>query len=500
MRISEWISLSGATVGRQVGDAIVTGINSDSRKIRPGDLFVCMPSDRTDTVALIPSAFEAGATAALSFKEPTSDLDLPATCAVVVSPLTKHRFADSVWRLTHAILNYPSRSMKVVGVTGTNGKTTTAWLMQMMMDTVLGPSSYLGTLGYLGQHGLIEVGNTTPFAVELGHFLADSRDAGFNGFAMEVSSHALAEHRADGVEFDSVVFTNLTQDHLDFHKSFEEYGAAKSRLFKDFPHFTRKKFRPAINIDDPFGMKLASQLESPLTFSTNPDRVSVLRGEVHSVGAQSISMTFCYEGESLRATFPLGALFNVQNALSAVGGLLAAGLDFNAIIEALHQVRPVPGRFESVSTKSGFSVVVDYAHTPDALEKLLDSARELNPSRVITVFGCGGDRDRTKRPLMARAASQRSDLTILTSDNPRTEDPASILTEVESGLLESRAYLKIIDRKEAIHEAISQAQDGDIVVIAGKGHEDYQIIGRTKHAMDDRIMARDAIKKREATN
>lgn len=499
MRLSEWIAKSGAEVESLTQDAVVNGIESDSRKTKPGDLFVCMPSNRTDTLALIPQAIEAGATSALVFKSPSNTLHLPTGFAVAEAPLRNHAFADATWKLTHEILGHPSRQMKVVGVTGTNGKTTTAWLMQMLMAAVIGKSSYLGTLGYLGNHGLVEVGNTTPFAVDLGHFLKSSQEDGFAGFAMEVSSHALAEHRADGVEFDSAVFTNLTQDHLDFHETLEAYGQAKERLFLELPAYSQKQFRAAVNIDDPFGKALAAKLEDPITFSKVEGSGARLQGEVHEVLAHSIQMTFHFEGHRVQSTFPLGAQFNVQNALAAVAGLVAAGLEFQPVVGALKRVQPVPGRFESVPTGSGYSVIVDYAHTPDALEKLLDSARELNPKKVITVFGCGGDRDRTKRPIMARISSLRSDLTVLTSDNPRTEDPDEILNEVESGVAQNRQYMKIMDRKEAIFKAIELAEEGTIVVIAGKGHEDYQIIGHTKHKMDDRLMAREAISLRRSS-
>lgn len=313
---------------------------------------------------------------------------------------------------------------------------------------------------------------------------------------MEVSSHALAEHRSEYVEFDVGVFTNLTQDHLDFHRSMEEYEAAKGRLFLELPQQTSKAFRGALNMDDTAAASLSHDLgHAAVRYWTQDCEYDIGIGK-RSVAVDSIQAELCAGSERIEVTVRLGGDYNVENLISATSGVIALGYNLSDLKEAIEKVRPVPGRFEAVSSDTGIGVLVDYAHTPDALEKLLDAVRPLTKGRVITVFGCGGDRDRTKRPKMARAASERSDITVVTSDNPRTEDPQSILDEVLTGIVAGRESVDIIDRCEAITHAVKLARPGDVVVIAGKGHENYQIIGRTKYPMDDRVMAREALEAR----
>jgi len=320
----------------------------------------------------------------------------------------------------------------------------------------------------------------------------EARERGAEAMAMEVSSHALEERRVDGTEFDAAVFTNLTQDHLDFHGTMAAYERSKWRLFDELPLQTEKPFVAAFNVDDPVGLKWSRQYTGPMVrygFGAEADLVGI----PHEVKVDRIRLSLRADKE-INIEAPLGGGFNVSNCLSAAAGMLALGFDMDAIEEALPKVRPVPGRFEAVPNDLGIGILVDYAHTGDALEKLLDSVRDLNPRRVITVFGCGGDRDNTKRPKMAKAASERSDLTVVTSDNPRTEDPQTILDQVEKGIVPGKESVSIIDRREAVAYAIHQAKPGDVVVIAGKGHENYQIIGRTKHPMDDRELARAAFR------
>ncbi len=493
MMLSEWIQLSGAPIKSLVGDSPISGIQSDSRKVKQGDLFVSMPSHRGDAAEYISKAIAAGAAAVLVAGDSAPKAGYSANVAVAETGPGFLELSEAAWRLAHAILDYPSRAMTVIGVTGTNGKTTTAWIIRQLLEQLLGPCDYLGTLGFECEDGLVEVGNTTPFAVDLAQFLAKSRDTGRKGFSMEVSSHALAEKRSDGVEFDATVFTNLTQDHLDFHGSMTDYELAKSRLFFELPSQTKKSCTAAINKDDPVGEKWLRKLPSAIPYSVSNSSSGGVYGRPNFVRADRIAMDFTYGGSSVEAEFLLGGNFNVQNALAAVAGLVAAGFEFKQVVEALSAVRPVPGRFESVPTGKTFSAIVDYAHTPDALQKLLSSVRNLQPRRIITVFGCGGDRDRTKRPKMAYAATSLSDITIITSDNPRTEDPKAILNEVETGVNAGSRYLKIVDRAEAVKKAIMLAEERDIVVVAGKGHENYQIIGHVKHPMDDRALIKEAL-------
>jgi UDP-N-acetylmuramoyl-L-alanyl-D-glutamate--2,6-diaminopimelate ligase len=404
-------------------------------------------------------------------------------------------FEDAVWKLCDALFEHPTRGMKVVGVTGTNGKTTTAWLVRDMLRSLGHKAAYLGTLGFhlLDEERVLE--NTTPFAVQVYNLLAEARSKGVDALAMEVSSHALSQRRADGIEFDVGVFTNLTQDHLDYHETMEAYSEAKHRLFRVLPSQTKKRFVGAFNLDDSHGQRWALEQDGPtITFGVRAAEVD-LRGTPIEVQVDRIRMRLEYK-EEREVVIPLGGNYNVENALSASAAMLGLGYRLGAVCEALEKVRPVPGRFEAVTNESGIGVLVDYAHTPDAVEKLLESVAELHPNRIITVFGCGGDRDRTKRPKMAKVASERSDLTVVTSDNPRTEDAEAIVSEVKTGIVPGKEAVCIVARQEAIEYAVSQARSGDVVVIAGKGHENYQIIGRTKHFMDDRVMAREALGRR----
>ncbi|MBI3721928.1 MAG: UDP-N-acetylmuramoyl-L-alanyl-D-glutamate--2,6-diaminopimelate ligase, partial [Fimbriimonas ginsengisoli] len=340
------------------------------------------------------------------------------------------RFHDALWRIAKAFFSNPSGSMIVAGVTGTNGKTTTCWMLRDMFSALGEPSGYLGTLGIRYPGTERELENTTPFPIELNRLLAEIRDAHVRFLAMEVSSHALQERRSDGVEFDAGIFTNLTQDHLDYHGTMEAYEAAKRRFFEDLPSQSSKRFVAALNVDDPVGARLADGLAcEKLTYGV---RSGMLRGEAVSVSVDHLKVRLAWQGESLEASVGLGGHFNVMNCLSAVAGCLALGKSLAEAGAGLSAVRPVPGRFESVPNRHGIGVIVDYAHTPDALVKLLEAARAIDHQRLITVFGCGGDRDKGKRPKMARAVSERADLTVVTSDNPRTEDPQAILKDVSA--------------------------------------------------------------------
>ena len=496
MRLSELVAASNASIAAHSGDADVLRPISDSRKAQPGDLFFCMPSDRTDTHALIERAAEAGATAAVLHSNKGFEYALVPYLLFAGGDIG---FREAAWRLAHTLLGHPSRALKVVGVTGTNGKTTTAWILRDLLSACGSSGAYLGNLlGYKDDQGGFEVGNTTPFAVDLANLLVEAKSRGAKAMAMEVSSHALAERRADGTEFDAAVFTNLTQDHLDFHGSMERYADAKWRLFSELPSQSEKPFTAAINIDDPVGVEWAARSSRPvIRYSLRASERALLTAAPESVGLDKIDLRFTWHGEASEpATIHLGGSFNVSNALSAVAGMLALGFPLAQVLEALPHVRPVPGRFEPVPNSLGLGIIVDYAHTPDALIKLLDAVRALKPNRVITVFGCGGDRDGTKRPIMAKAASERSDITVVTSDNPRTEDPATILAQVQAGIVPGATSVAILDRVEAVAYAVAKAAPGDAVVIAGKGHEDYQIIGHAKHPMDDRDLARRAIEAR----
>lgn len=491
MLLTELFSQSGVVADRILGEACLSAVVADSRKVQPGAMFVCMPSRNSDSHGYLADAKDRGAVAALTHSESGCEAAWNAGLAAALVADRDAAFAEALWRLCKTFFGNPTAAMRLIGITGTNGKTTTTWILRDALEALGRRSAYLGTLGYKTAEGIVKLENTTPFAVDLSQVLYDAHRYGVQDFVMEVSSHALAERRVDGLEFDVGVFTNLTQDHLDYHGTMREYGEAKRRLFTDLPAQSRKKFVGALNVDDATGASWAKELSVPVV--SYGLHGGDLRAKPIEVGVDHVKLALTYGGQSAECSMRLGGGFNVENTLSACAALPALGYSLEEAVRGLAAATPVPGRFEAIQNDLGIGVLVDYAHTPDALTKLLDAARALEHRRLIVVFGCGGDRDRTKRPLMARAASERADITVVTSDNPRTEDPAAIIEEVKSGLLYGCNSVAIPDRRDAIQAAINMAHPGDVVVIAGKGHEDYQIIGRTKYPMDDRKMAREAL-------
>lgn len=457
---------------------------ADSRRATQGDLFVCMPSASRDTHEFLPQVAASGAAAALTHSVEGADIAAREGLAGAffssddLIPAASH----AAWKLQASEV----MPVRLIGITGTNGKTTVASAVAQSLGALGRSCGYLGTLGFGAGGDLRELPNTTPFPVEAVDLYCEASRAGCHDLAMEVSSHALEEGRLAAFPFSVGVFTNLSQDHLDFHVTMQAYAAAKKRLFT---HQAGPGFRGAVNIGDCMGREWAQELDV-LTFGA-PDADLVF--EAHDISASRIRGAARFEGAEQEIDLSLGGLFNVENGAAALATLLCCGCSLAEAAEGLRAVRAVPGRFEGVSADHPFDVIVDYAHTPDALAKLLEAVRALHPRRVITVFGCGGDRDPVKRPLMAQAASKGSDICILTSDNPRTEDPQKIIDDAKPGLDPGTQTEVVILRPEAIERAIRIAQPGDAVVIAGKGHEDYQIIGRTKHPMDDRKLAREAL-------
>lgn len=479
---------------RVSGDAQVSDIADNSKLVAAGSLFVCMPSKSRDTHEFLEQVKETGATAAIVHSEDGYIKAMELGLAAVQYDAGPG-FFGAVSLIAHALLDQPTQAMRMVGVTGTNGKTTTAWMLRDALRSMGRKASYMGTLGFDVNGSIREIPNTTPFPVQAAQMMQEARLEGCQDFVMETSSHALDEQRILGTLYDAAVFTNLTQDHLDFHGSMEAYESAKKRLFTEYAASADaggKKFRGAVNAGDETGAKWGRELTDHV-FTYGVDTDADLKITPLSVKVDSIDLIAAYLGVERRISLHVGGLFNVANAASCLAGLLCLGYSLDQAADAVEKVTPVPGRFEAISNDQGFGVIVDYAHTPDALEQLLKSARALNPSRIITVFGCGGDRDKTKRPKMAAVVSANAEVTVVTSDNPRTEDPQAILNDVLAGVREGADSIDIIDRREAIFHAIKIARPGDIVVIAGKGHEDYQIIGREKFHMDDREMAREAL-------
>jgi UDP-N-acetylmuramoyl-L-alanyl-D-glutamate--2,6-diaminopimelate ligase len=473
MRLAELVAeVPGARV---VGDDAVEvrDLAYDSRKVEPGTLFFCVVGEKVDGHEFGARAVEEGA-AALVVERELTELVVPQVVVedsrAAMAPLAARFWGD------------PTAELRMVGVTGTNGKTTTAFLVQEILKAASFPCGLLGTVKQVVGGVEKEVVRTTPEAIELQATFRQMLEGGDEACVMEVSSHAMALHRADAIHFEVAIFTNLTQDHLDFHADMEDYFLAKRKLFEMGPKTA------IVNVDDPYGRRLASEFEC-VTFSAEGAEADYSARDVSfDAGGASFGV-----GEiDLRTALP--GHFNVANALGAFAAAEAMGVGPEIAAAGLARAGRVPGRFEPIDEGQGFTVLVDYAHTPDSLENVLRAARRLTEGKVISVFGAGGDRDRDKRPKMGRAGAELSDLTVITSDNPRSEDPEAIVGEVANGA-EGAAELEIIvDRRSAIALALGRAEPGDIVVIAGKGHEQGQEFenGR-KIPFDDREVAREEL-------
>ncbi len=476
--------------------ADVTGLTTNSHACQPGDVFIGMPGTRVDGGDFWASAIAAGAIAAVVSPQVVTKAttngaamgDQPCLIAATDMP-------QACARLAAAFYGYPARQMRLVGVTGTNGKTTTTHLIEFLFNQFQKPTALFGTLYTRWRNHQQTAAHTTPFAVELQRQLAEAKAAGCAYGVMEVSSHALAQGRVMECPFEVAVFTNLTQDHLDFHRDMDDYFAAKALLFS--PNYLQG--RAVINLDDPYGKKLIHQLERERVWSySTHDATADLWTSDLSYGADSVSGILHTPQGAREFRSPLVGQFNLANLLAAVGATLHLGLNLDGIIAALPQFTGVPGRMEQVniSPQQDISVIVDYAHTPDSLENLLKAARPFIPGKMICVFGCGGDRDRTKRPQMGGIAARLADVVYVTSDNPRTEEPQRILEDILAGIPDNVQPMVLVDRAEAIRTAILQARPGDGVLLAGKGHEDYQILGTEKIHFDDREQARAALNNR----
>lgn len=472
-------------------DTEVTGLSTNSWDCKAGNLFIGMPGTRVDGGDFWDSALAAGAIAALV----SPQVKLPdANSACVLSMTDMNQVCAE---LANAFYGYPTRQLNMAGVTGTNGKTTITHLIDFLLTQGQRPTALFGTLYARWPGHQVTATHTTPFAVDLQQQLAEAVAAGCQYGVMEVSSHALDQKRTWGCEFDVAVFSNLTQDHLDYHNSLEEYFAAKALLFS--PDYL--KGRAVVNIDDPYGHLLSQQLEpSQLwTYSTESSEADLWTGDLHYAPRGVTGVIHSPRGDA-EFHSPLVGQFNVANLLAAVGAGLALGLDLAQMVQSLTAFPGVPGRMQPIQVRpeQDISVIVDYAHTPDSLENLLLAARPFVAGKMICVFGCGGDRDRSKRPRMGAIAARLADQAVVTSDNPRTEDPQRILEDILTGIPTDRAPVVEVDRRLAIETAIAQAAPGDTVLIAGKGHEDYQILGTEKVHFDDREEARSALSKRTA--
>jgi UDP-N-acetylmuramoyl-L-alanyl-D-glutamate--2,6-diaminopimelate ligase len=478
--------LSGRVSGaRLTGDW--SRVEYDSRRVHAGDVFVAVRGLKADGHEHVAAAEARGAVAAV-VERPQAGVALPQ----VVVPSTRRALA----RLACEEAGHPSRELLVAGVTGTNGKTTTTYLLRAVLARRGERVGLVGTTGYEFGAETSAAPHTTPEAPELQRLFRGWRDAGATAVVMEVSSHALALDRTYGTAFDTGVFTNLTQDHLDFHGTLEAYREAKARLFSaDGRGDASKAFVAAINISDPAGAWIRERTDAPV-LSFGRDATAEVWAEDVQLGPAGTRLRIRQMHESLPVSLRLRGGFNVLNALAAYAGARAVGVAPDAIAAGLESVARVPGRLDPVECGQPFQVFVDYAHTPDALERALTAVRGFEPRRLHCLFGCGGDRDRGKRPLMGAVAARLADQVILTSDNPRSERPEAILAEIEAGARGGAPVRTIVDRREAIRSAVGACDDGDALLIAGKGHEAYQIIGEETLPFDDHTVAAEALRRR----
>ncbi len=471
-------------------DLEITGINQDSRLVSKGNLFVCIKGTKVDGHQYLKQAAERGAIAAVVEDWPTENYGM--------AIIQLKEVAGSLKEMAGAFFGYPDRRLKLIGIVGTNGKTTTTYLVKSILEASGYQVGLIGTINNLIKGQVIPatntVTNTTPGLLELQKLFAQMVAAGVEYVVMEVSSHSIDQGRVSGLKFVGGIFTNITQDHLDYHKTFEEYLRVKTKFFKNLPSDSWA----AINIDDPHAESIIAQAKSKiLTYGI--EKSAMIRGEGITVTQSGATYTANTPEGLIDLKLKLTGYFNVYNSLGVLSAGLGLGLEPMAIKKGLESVNIVPGRFQLVPESKTFGVIVDYAHTPDGLENILRTARGITSKRLLLVFGCGGDRDRAKRPIMGEIAARMADYTIITSDNPRSEDPLKIISDIEAGFQNATptsAYQVEADRATAIRKIISMADADDLVMIAGKGHETYQDFGGHRIHFDDREVAREALKEK----
>lgn len=473
-------------------DVEITGISVNSKLVAPGNLFIAKKGHSDDGALYIPEAISAGASAILT--------DILNPCLKDVVQIIHADIPSIEGKITAEYYQHPSAELFIVGITGTNGKTTTSFMIKHLLDTLDGSCGLIGTIEYIIGNHRYQAVRTTPDVTNNHKMLREMVLQGCKSAVMEVTSHALDQNRVAHIDFDVAVFTNLTQDHLDYHETMDQYSTAKQKLFRNLKKEKKKKSPIAktavINADSPWASTMTDGCVGEiLTYGI--DTEAVLRASDIVLTAAGTRFNIHYKNNTYPCSSPLIGRHNVYNYLAAAGVGLARNMPIEEIIDRMKTSPPIPGRLEPVPNKLGLNIYVDYAHTDDALINVLKSLRELAPRRLITIFGCAGDRDRTKRPKMARAAEEFSDISIVTSDNPRSEDAASICLEVASGFKDPKNCMVEIDRQMAIEKAIHLAGSEDIVLIAGKGHESYQIFAHKTIEFNDRKVAVQACEKRE---
>ncbi len=463
--------------------ADITSVEYDSRNVKKGSLFVCISGFKTDGHKYINQAVKSGA-AALCVEK---DIEIPEGVSCVKVENTRHALAAASCNF----YNRPADKMRLIGVTGTNGKTTTTYLIKSILERAGRKTGVIGTISNLIGDKAVHAERTTPESLELNQLFCQMLDEGVEDVIMEVSSHSLDLNRVDCMNFAVGMFTNLTEDHLDYHKTMENYRDAKAKLFSISQN-------AVINIDDPYGDFMVKKAQGEIITTGINNSKAVLNAVNLVMRPSGVEFDFDYHKKTYHVVYGVPGKFSVYNAIGAIGAGILLGVPMDIIIEGIRCVKGVKGRFQVVDTVGGVTAIVDYSHTPDSLENMLKTAKEFVEGRIITVFGCGGDRDKMKRPIMGEIAGRLSDFCVITSDNPRSEDPDSIIDDIEPGTAKTGCdYVKIPDRREAIFYAIKMAGPNDFVAVAGKGHEDYQIFAdRTIHFDDAEVIA-EAFKEKE---
>ena len=487
--------IANTKIVRSEGDLEIeiSGIAYDSRKVKPGDLFVAVPGFTADGTRFIPEAVSNGAGAVVieSDRKKDTKYDIPA----VFVPSARSALAD----LAAAFYGFPSRKLRIIGITGTNGKTTTAYIINSIFKAAGIKSGLIGTVEMKMGDVSIESKLTTPESADLQKILSDMVKNGITHVVMEVSSHSLSLKRVRGIDFDIAVYTNLSHDHLDFHKTMESYFDAKLSLFRNLGGGSKKNTVAVVNLDDDYSETIEQETQANVvTFSSTKEADVSAKILNYDLGSMELVITSKGEKTDLK-TCLIGA-FNSSNVAAAFAAASSVGISKEHIKTGIEMMKNVPGRLEMIEEGQNFTVIVDFAHSPDSLQKLIDTVRPFKKGRIILVFGCTGDRDKTKRPIMGTIAKKSADIIFLTSDDPHNEDPLSIIKDVESGIkaaggIIDKDYIKEPDRRSAIVKAVQIAKEGAIVLIAGRGHERYQEIKGKFIEIDDRIVARDAVKK-----
>ena len=482
MKLSTLVHHLGSMGTYNLCDIEITGITNDSRKVRPGYLYVAIKGYKADGHNFIKKSIECGAQAIVSEERSSLDTNIP---QIIVRDTRK-----ALSSLSCCFYNNPSQKINLVGVTGTNGKTTTTFLTKSVIEKAGYETGLIGTINYQIGKKVITAKETTPESVELQRLLSEMVAAKMKFAVMEVSSHSAIQHRIENIDFKTAVFTNITTEHMDYHKTFPNYMNAKAELFKNL----RKDSFAVLNADDEFSEYFADRTNAKIIWYGIKNDADI-KAEIYKESTRDVMIKLSCFGREVDMKIPFVGLHNVYNALASVASAISLGFELDTIKSGIETASTVPGRLENVPCDRNFKVVIDYAHTPHALETVLHALKNLIKGRLLLVFGCGGDRDKEKRSQMGRIADEKSDIFWLTNDNPRSEDPLAIIDDIKAGIKSARSFHIQTNRYKAIEEALSEAKDDDLIIIAGKGHEKYQIIKDTIVPFDDREVIKKILSK-----